>query len=410
MRWMGIILALGMLLGSPGVEPVSAQRPGPCGSEYVVRPGDYLSAIAARCGVRYAALRAANPEILKPSLIQPGEVLRIPPLDSGEPAGAPVTGGSVYLAQAGDELGAIASRFGVRAVDLASANPGITASSPLFAGMRLTLPQGARQIPTASLYPASGVIGTSVTLAATGFGANQPVRVRFGQVGGSSAALEVLNTDANGAVYKQYAVPYWPEVVRGDGQYVFYVERTDAPSVIAMSNVFYLAGTGNQAGSSGTGVPVTGGSPFYVVQAGDTLNKIAAANGMSADDLLALNPAIAGSRLVYPGQRLFLAPFIPAPVPAGPMVSVTPVFARPGDTLEVRAENFPPGALVDVRIARQGQSYSGVVDAQADARGVVSARIPLPQTARPGEIWVVTVTTTEIPNSVRAVSGAVTVR
>jgi LysM repeat protein len=310
------------------------------------------------------------------------------------------------MVQAGDQLGTIANRFRVSVNDLVSANPGIGASSALYAGQQLTLPQGARQVPTASITPATGVIGLNVTLAATGFGANQPVRVRFGQVNGASAALEVLNTDANGAILKQYAVPYWPNVVTSDGQYFFFVERTDAPSVIAMSNAFYLAGTG---GLGGSGVPVTGRSPFIVVQEGDTVSRIAAANQMSTEDRLALNPAIGSNGLVYPGQRLFLAPASPIPVPAGPRVSVTPVVVRAGDTLQVRAENFPPNAIVDVRIARQGQNYSGVVDGQADARGVVSAQIRVPLAARPGERWVVTVVTTETVNAVQAVSGAVAV-
>ena len=78
-------------------------------------------------------------------------------------------------------------------------------------------------------------------------------------------------------------------------------------------------------------------------------------------------------------------------------------------TVVSRAESAA-NAIVDVRLARQGQADSVFVDAQADARGVVAAQIRLPAAARSGERWVVTVVTTEIVNSVRAVSDAVTVR
>ncbi|HVM72781.1 MAG TPA: LysM peptidoglycan-binding domain-containing protein [Anaerolineales bacterium] len=61
---------------------------GPCGSTYVVQPGDWLSKIANRCGVSLSSLYAANPYV--GYYIYPGQVLNIP----GGPGGyhGPVPG------------------------------------------------------------------------------------------------------------------------------------------------------------------------------------------------------------------------------------------------------------------------------------------------------------------------------
>jgi hypothetical protein len=45
---------------------------------YRIRSGDNLTAVAQRFGVTLAALRTANPEIIDPSLIHVGDLIRIP--------------------------------------------------------------------------------------------------------------------------------------------------------------------------------------------------------------------------------------------------------------------------------------------------------------------------------------------
>jgi LysM repeat protein len=47
---------------------------------YTVKAGDTLTAIADQFGLTLAALEAANQQIADPNLIQPGQVLNIPPL------------------------------------------------------------------------------------------------------------------------------------------------------------------------------------------------------------------------------------------------------------------------------------------------------------------------------------------
>ncbi|HEY6499893.1 MAG TPA: LysM peptidoglycan-binding domain-containing protein [Streptosporangiaceae bacterium] len=105
---------------------------------YVVRPGDTLSAIATRFGVRggWPALYAANRSRIggNPDIIAVGVVLHLP-----GPA-TPVR----YTVAAGDTLSAIAARFGVRGgwPALYAANRPVIGPDPgaINAGTRLTIP------------------------------------------------------------------------------------------------------------------------------------------------------------------------------------------------------------------------------------------------------------------------------
>jgi LysM repeat protein len=105
---------------------------------YVVQPGDTLSAIAARFGVRggWPVLYAANQPAIgpDPNALNVGAVLRVP--SPAVPAH--------YTVTAGDSLSAIAARFGVRGgwPALYAANRPAIGSDPdaIHAGIRLTIP------------------------------------------------------------------------------------------------------------------------------------------------------------------------------------------------------------------------------------------------------------------------------
>jgi LysM repeat protein len=123
---------------------------------YVVHPGDTLSAIAARFGVRggWPALYAANRSRIGPSpdLLSVGMVLHLP-----GPA-APVR----YTVTAGDTLSAIAARFEVRGgwPALYAANRSVVGPDPgaINAGTRLTIP-GSAPRPASGSAPGSPAPG-----------------------------------------------------------------------------------------------------------------------------------------------------------------------------------------------------------------------------------------------------------
>jgi murein DD-endopeptidase MepM/ murein hydrolase activator NlpD len=95
-------------------------------SSYTVRPGDTLSEIAVRLGSSVRGLAEAN-HIRDPDRIEAGEVLTVP--GSGRR-------GRDHVVRPGESLSAIAARYGVGVADLAAAN-GITEPDRIWAGWRL---------------------------------------------------------------------------------------------------------------------------------------------------------------------------------------------------------------------------------------------------------------------------------
>ena len=117
------------------------------GGTYTVVAGDSLSGIAARHGVRLAALLSAN-DLRLTSLILPGQRLAIPggtsPAAAGSGGGATASAATAtYKVQPGDSLSGIAARHGVRLADLLGAN-GLRISSVIHPGRLLELPAGAK--------------------------------------------------------------------------------------------------------------------------------------------------------------------------------------------------------------------------------------------------------------------------
>jgi len=108
-------------------------------STYVVRPGDTLSAIAARHGTTIRALVDAN-RLSDPNLIRVGQLLRIPDSSVALPgytAGA--RDDDLYTVQPGEGLLAVARHWGVDPTALARAN-GIGVHTPLLRGTTLRIP------------------------------------------------------------------------------------------------------------------------------------------------------------------------------------------------------------------------------------------------------------------------------
>jgi LysM repeat protein len=105
-------------------------------SVYIVLPGDTMSGIAFRYNLALNALLVANPQVVDPDLIYPGQALQIPP--SGPVI--PITGRRIYIVLSGDTLSGIAARYGTSVPALWVANPGITNPDLIYPGQLLVLP------------------------------------------------------------------------------------------------------------------------------------------------------------------------------------------------------------------------------------------------------------------------------
>lgn len=150
---------------SPSVKP--AKTPAPSGaSAATVRPtppasyrvlaGDTVSSIAGRYGLSTASVLALNGLGWK-SLIFPGQVLRLAKA-AQSPATAPTTSSRSYTVTAGDTVTSVAARFGASVASVLRAN-GLSASSIIFPGSRLTIPSAGAA--TIAAQPATSVTPTT---------------------------------------------------------------------------------------------------------------------------------------------------------------------------------------------------------------------------------------------------------
>lgn len=107
----------------------SAPIQAPATGTYTVRSGDTLSSIASKFGTSYQTLASLN-GIANPNLIYVGQVLRVD---------GPASAGSVYYTvRVGDNLSAIASRYGTSYQAIASLN-GLANPNLIYAGQTLKI-------------------------------------------------------------------------------------------------------------------------------------------------------------------------------------------------------------------------------------------------------------------------------
>lgn len=107
----------------------SAPIQAPAANTYTVRAGDTLSSIASKFGTSYQALASLN-GIANPNLIYVGQVLRV--------NGSANTGSVYYTVRAGDNLSAIASRYGTSYQSIAALN-GLANPNLIYAGQTLKI-------------------------------------------------------------------------------------------------------------------------------------------------------------------------------------------------------------------------------------------------------------------------------
>ena len=107
----------------------SAPIQAPATSTYTVQSGDTLSSIAAKFGTNYQTLASLN-GISNPNLIYVGQVLRV--------NGSASAGSIYYTVRVGDNLSAIASRYGTSYQSIASLN-GLANPNLIYAGQTLKI-------------------------------------------------------------------------------------------------------------------------------------------------------------------------------------------------------------------------------------------------------------------------------
>lgn len=120
--------SLAITLAAPQAHPALAA------GTHLVQQGETLSEIAEVYGVSTAELATTN-GIADDNLIFAGVTLAIP-----DAAPAPAAGGDIYRVQEGDTLEGIAARFGINFSNLLAANPTIDDPDLIVVGQTLNLP------------------------------------------------------------------------------------------------------------------------------------------------------------------------------------------------------------------------------------------------------------------------------
>lgn len=281
---------------TPGPSPTATLTPGP--GNYVVQYGDTLSVLARRFGVTVLAIKNAN--LLPSDTIYAGQVLRIPSPTPPTPTrtSTPLPAGSfTYVVQSGDQLLALARRFGVTTSAIKSTNR--LTSDTIYPGQVLVIPA---PIPAATLVP-----GSQVYVVQPG---DQLLRIarRFG------IALSALKA-ANGLT-----------------------SDTIQPGQVLLIPAPTLTPT-----PSRTPTALPANAVLYVVKAGDRLARIAARYGVTMDALKSANRL--SSEEIYIGQRLVIL---------NPTRHPMEYIVQPGDTLTKLAQRF--GVTVEEIKAANGMA------------------------------------------------------
>jgi LysM repeat protein len=192
----------------------------------------------------------------------------------------------------------------------------------------------------------------------------------------------------------------------------------------------------------------------YTVRSGDTLSKIASACNVSLSSLLSANPTIQNPNLIHPGQQLAIsgspapsvaaAAAVPTAVPAllAQLATATPTLAaaagaaagaaetgaqqdplvelaappsgsatlsplksifnaleptglKPGGSVTISMRNLPPSTEVQIAIGKVGTPPTTVDQRTTGADGRLTVTVAIPLKAKPGELWLVTVTSAQ---------------
>jgi LysM repeat protein len=309
---------------------------------YTAVSGDTLSGIALKFNTSVNALLRANPNLSSTSVITAGDQLAIPG------SLVSVNGQSIYIVKAGDYLSAIALAQGVSLSALEQANPNISDYSLIYPGEQIVIPAGVIPITgnqaQLTLTPLSGATGTQMTIRGANFPANSTMNVTVGQQGQSPAITLSPTSDGSGnfsvtATIPNSATPgsLWTitattqasggptasasfQVTAQPPVGLYTVQSGDSLSQLAQRfnttlNALLLANpqitnpnvltVGQQLYIPGALVTVNG-QTVYIVKAGDSLSLIAFNQGISLTSLEQANPGITDPNLIYPGEHVVI--------------------------------------------------------------------------------------------------------
>ncbi len=260
--------------------------PAAAATSYTVKPGDTISAIAARHGLRTKDVLAWN-GLGWSSTIYPGQKLTLSGAAAAStPAAAPAaaTGAKTYTVKRGDTLWAISARNGVSLSSLMKLN-GLTGRSVIHPGQKLKLAAGTVAHSSGST-PAASKPGNNTPAAST-----PP----------AAKTHTVVRGDTLWAIARAHGVSV---------SSLLTMNGLKSSSIIYPGQKLTLKLAATPASSTRPAAPATAPQPApagasHTIAAGETLWAIAQSNGTSMSALLSAN-GLTEASIIYPGQKLVI--------------------------------------------------------------------------------------------------------
>lgn len=224
----------------PTLRVVPATAP----ATYVVQPGDTISAIAERHGLRTADVLAWNGLTWR-SVIYPGQTLSL--AGASAPASTPAPASQSHVVVSGDTVYGIAQKYGT-SVDAVLAANGLTRASVIYPGQTLAVSGSAAPAPAATAAPApTPASGSQTHVVAAGdtlFGIAQ-------KYGTSTASLYAWNgLSAASIIYPGQSIVVSAPPVQAGGQLTAALDPEQA------ANAALIISIGRQLGVSDRGLAI----------------------------------------------------------------------------------------------------------------------------------------------------------
>lgn len=146
-----------------------------------------------------------------------------------------LNGQTSYIVKPGDYLTRIAARYGVGLAAILKANPEITNPNLIYPGEALVIPGGGSLEPTVVIYPTSDHPEARIAVAAAGFPANSLVGISLGKLGAPLSQVAASQTDPQGDLNTQVSLPKDANLENSE-TWIVVVDTLSGPQVEAISN------------------------------------------------------------------------------------------------------------------------------------------------------------------------------